>query len=178
MNSLTATEVENLLSAFAEVMARLVVDSHQLHFADLDLTLAQAQVLRLLRRGPMPTGQLAAGLHISAPAVTQLTNRLIAKELIERHSSPGDRRLVLVALSPRGNRMVERFRKRRGEIFCGALARLEKGEQGSVVEAFGRMREALEEYETELCVGGQKHPVRRSRVNKLSTVKTKGSKKR
>ncbi|MGB8508686.1 MAG: MarR family transcriptional regulator [Pyrinomonadaceae bacterium] len=174
---MTTAEIEDLLSAFAEVMSRLVVDSHQQHFADLDLTLAQAQVLRLLRRGPVPTGQLAAALHISPPAVTQLTNRLIAKELIERHASPSDRRLVLVTLSPKGTRMVERFRKRRAEIFCGALSRLRAEEQGRVVKSFGRMREALEEYELEVSAAGQGKAPRHDMKLEAGKVKTKGSRK-
>lgn len=150
MGRLTATEVESVLSGFAEAMSRLLVDAYQQHFAELDLTLPQAQVLRILRRGPMPTGQLAAEMKISAPAITQLTNRLTAKGLIERRASEGDRRLVLVALSARGRRLVDEIRKRRSEIFRGALARLDESEQQQIFASLRKVQGALEDYESDL----------------------------
>lgn len=141
-------EVEEFLNSFAESMSRLLADAHHEYFAGLELTLTQAQVLRVLRRGPTPTGQLAAELRISAPAVTQLTNRLMTKRLIERRVSAGDRRLVLVALSAKGKKLVDQFRRRRNDLFCGALAQLGAAEQSQVVEAMRKMSAALESYRT------------------------------
>ena len=64
-------KVEGILNHFADVMTRLLIDQHQQHIAEVDLTLLQAQVLRVLRRGPLQTGQVAAELRISAPAILQ-----------------------------------------------------------------------------------------------------------
>ncbi len=176
MARLTTTEVENLLGNFAEVMSRLLMDTYQQHFAELDLTLVQAQALRILRRGPIPTGQIATELKISAPAVTQLTNRLIAKRLIERQTSAGDRRLVLIALSSKGRRLVGEFRKRRGEIFGGALSRLSAGEQEAVVAALRRMGTALESYESDTPAGVNGKSPQRVK-HKSREVNSKGSRK-
>ena len=63
-------------------------------------------------------------MKISAPAVTQLTDRMVRKQLIERRQMDGDRRSVQVVLTNRGRRVVDRFRDRRNEIFCDALDRL------------------------------------------------------
>ena len=119
--SAPAAEVEGVLNNLAEVMSKLMVDHYQKHIVELDLTLPQAQVLRVLRRGPMPTGQLAAEMRISAPAITQLTDRLIRKGLIERRAAADDRRCVIVALSDKGAHLVDQFRQRRREIFISAL---------------------------------------------------------
>lgn len=139
-------EVEKVLNGFAEVMARLMIDQHQQQIAALDLTLTQAQMLRVLRRGILPTGQLAAELRITASSVTQLTDRLISKGLVERQAVAGDRRSVLVALSAKGKRLVDGFRKRRSLLFKEALAQLGETEQAHVIEAMKMVIWALESY--------------------------------
>jgi DNA-binding MarR family transcriptional regulator len=142
-------KVEEILNGFAEVMSRMMLDQHHRHIGELDLTLPQAQVLRVLRRGPLPTGQLAAELRISASSVTQLTDRLIRKGLIKRQAAENDRRSVLVALSVKGRRLVDQFRKRRALLFKGALSRLSQGEQAQVIGAMKMVVGALESYEQE-----------------------------
>ena len=146
--SAPAAEVEEVLNNLAEVMSKLMVDHYQKHIVELDLTLPQAQVLRVLRRGPMPTGQLAAEMRISAPAITQLTDRLIRKGLIERRAAADDRRCVIVALSDKGAHLVDQFRQRRREIFISALSGLSEDDQKQVIELLGRVVKALESYES------------------------------
>ena len=136
--------VEEVLNDFAEKLSGLMIDHYQRHIAELELTLPQAQALRILRRGPLVTGHLAEELGISAPAITQLTDRLARKGLIERRNCPDDRRCVLVALTARGTGLVDAFRERRREIFEGALTKLSEVEQEQVVKALGMVVEALE----------------------------------
>jgi DNA-binding MarR family transcriptional regulator len=146
-------KLENILNSFAEVMSMILLDMHQQHLAELDLTLPQAQVLRVLRRnGALPTGRLATELRISAPAVTQLTDRLIRKGLIERQTAEGDRRSVLVGLSVKGKRLIDQFRKRRRDIFSGALEQLDEKERTEVVAALEKVLGALEQYEAKLAI--------------------------
>lgn len=162
-----AERLEGILNSFAEVMSMILLDLHQQHLAELDLTLPQAQVLRVLRRsGTVPTGRLAAELRISAPAVTQLTDRLIRKGLIERQTPAGDRRTVLVALSGKGKRLVDQFRKRRREIFSGALARLEETERAEVIASLEKVVAALEQYEARLAIKGAQDASNRVKKHK------------
>ena len=147
--ALTATvKVEGVLNDFAEIMSGLMIDQYQQQVAELDLTLTQAQMLRILRRGPLTTGQLAEKLGISAPAITQLTDRLLRKELIERRAADDDRRCVIVALSARGVRLVDQFRKRRSAVFSDALAQLSDDDQKQAVEILGKVVKALETHQT------------------------------
>jgi DNA-binding MarR family transcriptional regulator len=149
-------KLEEILNSFAEVMSMIMLDLHQKHLAELDLTLPQAQVLRVLRRnGSVPTGQLATELRISAPAVTQLTDRLMRKGLIERQTAAGDRRTVLVALSGKGRRLVDQFRKRRRDLFSGALAQLEETERAEVIASLEKVLGALEQYGARLAIQGR-----------------------
>ena len=141
--------VEQVLNSFAEVMSALMIDQYQQHVTELDLTLSQAQALRILRRGAVQTGQLACKLKISAPAITQLTDRLIRKGLIERSAAAGDRRCVIVALSEQGRQLVDQFRHRRREIFSRALDHLSREEQSEIIAALVKVVAALEKIETQ-----------------------------
>ncbi|MDT4969628.1 MAG: hypothetical protein QOJ64_4365 [Acidobacteriota bacterium] len=142
-----STEVEDVLTGFSDVMSRLMIDQYQQQITELELTLPQAQVLRVLRRGPLPTGQLAVELRMSAPAITQLTDRLVRKGLIERRPAVGDRRCVIVDLSGSGRLLIDEFRRRRREIFNRALIGLSEAEQKQVIDVLGKVVRVLETYE-------------------------------
>lgn len=144
----TPVKVEEVLNSFAEVMSALMIDQYQKHLAELDLTFPQAQALRILRRGAVPTGQLAGELRISAPAISQLTDRLIRKGLISRTADAGDRRCVIVALSEHGRQLVDQFRRRRREIFASALVHLSKAEHAQIMDSLVKVVAALERFET------------------------------
>lgn len=135
---------EEFLNVFAEKLTGLMIDQYQRQIAELELTLPQAQALRILRRGPVTTGKLAEELGISAPALTQLTDRLVRKELIERRNCTDDRRCVIVELTEKGTRLVDAFRERRREVFSDALARLSAPQQEQVSKAIEVMVIALE----------------------------------
>ena len=138
--------IEEVLNGFGEVMAKMMIDHHQKQVEALDLTLLQGQLLRVLRQGPLPTGRLAAELRVSPSAITQLTDRLIRKGLIERQAAEADRRSVIIRLSGKGLRLIEEFRKRRGVFFKEALAQLSETEQAHVIEAMKTVIRALERY--------------------------------
>lgn len=157
-------KVEEVLNSFSDVMSLLMIDHYQKQISELELTLPQAQVLRVLRRGAMPTGQLASALRISAPAITQLTDRLIRKGLIERRATADDRRCVIVALSEKGAHLVDQFRKRRRDVFNHALASLSEADRKQVVEVLGKVVKALERYEAGEVI----------KQNTSSTVKREG----
>ena len=142
-------EVEEILNSFTEIMSGLMIDQYQKQITELELTIPQAQVLRVLRRGgPMQTGQLAAEMRTSAPAITQLTDRLIRKGLIERSAAADDRRCVIVGLSSEGRCLVDQFNRRRQQIFDEALAELSETERKQAVEVLGKVVKALETYES------------------------------
>lgn len=157
---------EVVLENFVEVMFRMMMENHNRQIMELELTGSQVQALRLLRRGPVCTGELAAALRISAPAVTQLTDRLMRKHLIERRQADGDRRSVIVALTGRGKRAVDKVRECRKDLFCGALAYLSDKEQELVVLALGKMVSALERYEAGTADGRYSASKSHSRAGK------------
>lgn len=136
-------EVQLVLDEFVEGVFRLIIEHHHRRVVELDLTLAQAQILRILRREPLSTGKLAAELRISAPAVTQLTDRLSRKALIDRKPVEGDRRMVLLSLTAPGTALVDGFRRHRNEVFAEALGHLNQSDRNDVVAALRTISWAL-----------------------------------
>ena len=73
-------------------------------FREFGLTSSQYNVLRILRGEgkPLPCLEIADRLITAVPAITGLVDRLEAMELITRDRSTDDRRVVFVAISPKG----------------------------------------------------------------------------
>jgi DNA-binding MarR family transcriptional regulator len=141
---LSAKEDEGVtLDHFIEGLFRMMLDHHRTHVVEMELTVAQAQALMLLRSEAASTTGLAASLSISAPAVTQLTNRLVRKRLIERRSVEADRRSVAVALTLEGRRVVDTFRRRRSQVFAQALDRLGDDDRAAVIHALDKIAAVL-----------------------------------
>lgn len=136
-------ETEGVLDRFVEGVFHLMLDRHRARIDEMDLTIVQAQALKLLRIGPLSTGKLATLLGITAPAVTQLTDRLWRKDLIERQGSKSDRRAVIVTVTAKGRRVVDGIRQERVRVFAAALTRLNDEDQRQVVEALRKILEVL-----------------------------------
>jgi len=135
--------IAEVLNRFVDGWFLLILDQHQKNIVEADLTMSQAQALRLLASAPLSTGNLAGKLGISAPAVSQLTDRLIRKQLIERRAAERDRRSVTVELSVTGRRLVEGFRRRRNEAFEHALLQLSDSDRDEVIDALAKMADVL-----------------------------------
>ena len=144
MADATIKEAEVVLDRFVEAVFKLMMDQHHQQIIKMDLTVPQAQALRVLRRGPLCTRDLAAALRISAPAVTQLTDRMERKHMLERRAVDGDRRSILIALTQKGREAIDGFRERRNRIFAVALTHLDGQDRADVVAALGKVVTALE----------------------------------
>jgi len=71
-----------------------------------DMTLDEYDVLYQirLRRRPVRMTELADAVLISRASTTRLVDRLVEREWVERWHDDGDRRVVLVRLTPTGRR--------------------------------------------------------------------------
>ncbi len=131
--------VRRAAGAYGRAIA--VADPIRLEFWEArGLTMAQLRLMYLLlAEDCRSVGQLAEEMRVRPASVTGLTDRLVDHGLIERRADPADRRLVRVALTPEGRRVL-------GEIEVASLAYL-----GGIFERMGeesveRLCEALEEF--------------------------------
>jgi DNA-binding MarR family transcriptional regulator len=122
------------------------VAARSLSATESDVTLVQYRALVLLNtRGPQNVGTLAAALDIHASTATRLCDRLLAKGLIERTTSPANRRNVTVALTHEGQRIVRAVATRRRRDIRRILDKLDGATQRKLVEAFDAFADAAGE---------------------------------
>jgi len=79
--------------------------------ADHALTGAQARLLSLLAREPLPMRRLAQKLKCEPSNVTGIVDRLEARGLAERRPDPSDRRVKLAAATEEGRRVAGSLRE-------------------------------------------------------------------
>jgi DNA-binding MarR family transcriptional regulator len=77
----------------------------------VDLSAAQACLLRAVAEGPRTMGELAAELLCDASNVTQLVTRLEARDLVRRVPGATDRRSREVSITAAGTRLDGRMRE-------------------------------------------------------------------
>jgi DNA-binding MarR family transcriptional regulator len=84
--------------------------------SEFELTPMQMLALKSLEPGrELPMSALADSLHCDASNVTGIVDRLESRALLERRSSPEDRRVKVLAVTEEGQRLRERIAERMGE---------------------------------------------------------------
>ena len=79
-----------------------------------DISVEQFHVLRHIRKGLTSVSDIADARQISRPAVSQAAELLVEKGLITRRQEANDRRFVHLALTPRGEDLLNQlFRQNR-----------------------------------------------------------------
>jgi MarR family transcriptional regulator, 2-MHQ and catechol-resistance regulon repressor len=71
----------------------------------------------LLNKGPLPVNTIGPIVDLTPGSISIAVDRLYAKGLVTRDESPEDRRIRVVALTPRGKDLiVSAFRKHSGQM--------------------------------------------------------------
>jgi DNA-binding MarR family transcriptional regulator len=132
---------ETLSEAFWAVARRL---RHRTRVAlepwDLSPSLARALSV-LTRHGDMRLSALAEHLRIAPRTATEVVDDLQRFGLVERRPDPGDRRAVLVALTPEGartSRDIQAARQAEGDRFFAAL---DPADRASLARILGELRD-------------------------------------
>jgi DNA-binding MarR family transcriptional regulator len=76
------------------------------------------------RRGPITLGRLAEAERVKPPTMTAAATRLVADGLLARHVDESDRRIVRVAITPAGRKLLARNRSRKTAELERRLRRL------------------------------------------------------
>lgn len=93
--------------------------------ADLDLTASEINALANLADGRARTvSELGADIGSRPTTVTSVLDRLERRGLIRRGARPGDRRVVVVELTPSGHTVAARVRRAVEDLEGRALAGL------------------------------------------------------
>jgi DNA-binding MarR family transcriptional regulator len=124
-------------------LARLLAEQAERTLDAFDLNWWQYDVLSALRRqGPpyeLGAGELAQAGALSTGALTTRIDRLLEAGLVERERDEADRRRVVVRLTRRGRRLVDRAAEARFETAEAALAGLDPAERSELNRLLRRL---------------------------------------
>ncbi|TFD27004.1 MarR family winged helix-turn-helix transcriptional regulator [Cryobacterium cryoconiti] len=105
-----STQVGEVLAAVVR-LSRSLANPRSTPFGGTVLTRTQLDVLFVLAHAPDPVtpGQLAALLHVTPGAITQLVDQLREHDLVEQFASDQDGRVRLLRLTSAARSQVEAF---------------------------------------------------------------------
>lgn len=122
-----------LKCASSERLLRLGVSMAQLHI-----------MFTLQRSGEMTMSRLAEVLNVSLSNATGLIDRLEERGYIERDGVPTDRRIVLVRVTPAGEKMLGEVDALSDALLRSVLERLPVSQLRGVAHAISALREAVD----------------------------------
>lgn len=134
------------ISQFFQELSHIITDIHRLSRNILaqsedallqgKITFPQYIVLSLLTSKNLKMKDIAMALGVSLPAVTGIINRLVKLKMVERAYDSGDRRVIFIALTPRGTKatkLIEEARRRFIEEIFGELNDVERNTYLSIL---------------------------------------------
>ena len=89
------------------------------------------------------TGVVAQHLKLSAGAVTELVESLVAEGMVRRDADPDDRRAVVLRLTAEGRRVRERYEQAASSALAQVLSRLTPPQRRRVRAAFADLQTAF-----------------------------------
>jgi DNA-binding MarR family transcriptional regulator len=126
-----------------DLHSRWLVDEYGLTGPQLATLKACAQL------GPASATALAKAAHISKPTMTGILDRLEQNELINRTRATEDRRSVMVSLTDRGAKLMEKAPSLLHDRFRNQLSKLEDWEQSSLLSSLQRLAAMMDAEEIE-----------------------------
>jgi DNA-binding MarR family transcriptional regulator len=95
--------------------------------------------------GELESRELAAAVGISRPTATGVVSTLEGRRLVRRRRGDGDRRLVLVSLTPSGRRAIERLFPRFNREEAAVTAHLTAAQQEALAGLLRSIVRALDQ---------------------------------
>ena len=137
-------EVVNTLVFASQALVGIAARS--LAVIEGELTFIQFRALVwLAEHGPSNVSALAEAVGVHASTTTRLCDRLVDKALIERSNPPGDRREVIINLSPTGRAVIDSVIDARRAEVDALVAAIDPAGYPSIIEGFERFAEAAGE---------------------------------
>ncbi|MGH8794269.1 MAG: MarR family winged helix-turn-helix transcriptional regulator [Stackebrandtia sp.] len=126
-------------------MSVLLNDVMDLGMTTIGVTRARAHLLwQLHRSGPVPQRKLAEALGVTPRNITGLVDALQEAGLVERRPHPTDRRSLLVAFTPVGERLAAGMHEGQGRWAEHLFAEMSAEELESFMVVVERLRVRLE----------------------------------
>lgn len=110
------------------------------------ITLPQLWVLEHLSRNKeIPMNALARFLRVSRPAATGLVDRLIAQGLVSRQGDRRDRRVIRVALTPKGEKVLSNIWSQKRRMLQDVFGQIRPADRAQYLSILERVVKVLGE---------------------------------
>jgi DNA-binding MarR family transcriptional regulator len=110
-----------------------------------DLTAALTAALATVDcHGPLTPSELAQIENVKRPTATRIVARLEEQGLVERTADPSDGRSFLVGITPAGNALLRRLRKRKNAYLAKRLRELDPADVEALERAAGVLERLFE----------------------------------
>lgn len=119
---------------------------HMRHWPGGRLSLVHLNVLLTLRDEPLPMGSLAEAMDVSQASVTGIVDRMEQRGLVERQRDEDDRRIVRVALTDEGRRLIGLLADQRREHLAQLIDDLTTEEIAGFLTGVRALRRARERW--------------------------------
>jgi DNA-binding MarR family transcriptional regulator len=108
-----------------------------------DLTVWQLGIVAQLSHRPRTAGELAEHRGVSPSAMSRMVGTLQRRGFVTRTAAAGDRRRIMLVLTPRGRARFHEFRRRLRTRFLLRIRRLPAGEQRTLVDGLAILQRLL-----------------------------------
>jgi DNA-binding MarR family transcriptional regulator len=116
----------------------------------LNLTIAQLKSLFFIaNKGSINSKKLAAALGVTPADVTGIVDRLVDQGLVDRAENPGDRRMLSLRPTGKGEALIADLRERTIGHMSKVMARLSVDELAIMAQGLKSLAEAAETYQEE-----------------------------
>lgn len=99
----------------------------------------------LLHKGPLPISALGNKVLLTSSSMTAAVDRLEELGLVERINDPNDRRTRLVALTAKGNKLIDKAFNRHAQDMEQIMSPLTEQERSSLVALLRKLGQHAEE---------------------------------
>jgi len=135
---------DQIVSALRRIVRAIDLQSRRM-VEQCGLTSPQIVVLRETSRlGSASIGTLARAASLGQPTVSGIVDRLEAQGLVRRERSKQDRRSSVVALTPKGGRVLKKAPSLLQDRFRAELARLEDWERTQILAMLQRLASMMD----------------------------------
>jgi long-chain acyl-CoA synthetase len=111
----------------------------------VSLSLPQYRLLAYLSSSPERATALAGRLDVSPPSLTALVDGCVARGLVERVTSPEDRRRVLHVITPAGTELLGRADVVAAGRLATVASHLTAGQARKIIEGLELLGRAIDE---------------------------------
>jgi len=108
------------------------------------ITSIHGEIIRLLEEeGPLSIGRIGDRLMIAKAQMTQLIDKLVELEIVERRPVKGDRRKIEIALTDTGKGLMEEHRKNIDQSVRNLMSSLTEKDLKSLSDALVVVKDVL-----------------------------------